>query len=80
MRDDWGFKRGELVHYRLPPRNQRSKYDVYLSKQRCLVVWIVGNDCLLLKENGELRWQECQHLEKADETGKNRCVQQKINL
>ena len=66
MRDDLDFKRGELVHYRLPPRTQRSRHDVYLSEQRYLVIWIVGNDCLLLRENGELRWHECQYLEKAD--------------
>ena len=71
MRDDWGFERGELVHYRLPAPRQRSKYDIYLSKQRYLAIWIAGNECLLLKENGELRWQECQHLEKASEKSKD---------
>ena len=66
MHDELDFERGDLVHYGLPPRNQRSKYDIGMSEQRYLVVWIVGNDCLLLKENGELRWHECQYLEKAN--------------
>ena len=71
MRDDLDFERGDLVHYRLPAPNQRSKFDIGLSEQRYLAIVILGNDCLLLKENGELRWQECQHLEKASEKSKD---------
>ena len=64
--DDLDFERGDLVHYRLPPGGWRSKYDISLSIERYLVVSIVGNECLLMKENGERRWHLCQHLEKAN--------------
>jgi hypothetical protein len=66
------IQRGDLVHYKLPPVDQRSRHDVYLSEERYLLVEIdhANGGCLLLSENGRLRWHECCQLEKVNESYK----------
>ena len=64
-------RRGDLVHYKLPPVDQRSRHDVYLSEERYLLVQIDdAGHCLLLSASGRLRWHECCQLERIDEKSK----------
>jgi hypothetical protein len=72
------IQRGDMVHYKLPPIDQRSRYDLHMGLEHYLLVkfgegklYDLDKDgkvaaCLLLSVDGTLRWHETYRLEKVN--------------